>query len=633
MLCFYCATAVQRKLPLGGYVETSFTNTGFSNWQKALHKFSKHEQSACHRAAFDMISKTSKAIDEMLCTSLAKEKADNRKAMLTIISTIRFLARQGLPLRGSYVSSDGCETNSNFLQLLHLRKEDIPVLNTWLQRSQHHFTSPSIQNELLEIMANMILRKFTRSLSGKQFSIMVDETSDISNTEQLVFCLRYVDEDLTTHEEFIGLYDMDSTTAENIVRVIQDILLRLSLQMSSCRGQCYDGAGSMAGCRTGVATTIQQQEPRALYTHCYGHALNLAVQDSVKNNAILRDTLDTVEEMTKLIKRSPKREVIFKKFKNELSVDSPGVRLLCPTRWTVRAAALSSIAENYVTLRNTWYEAKDQSRDSEMRARIGGVAKQMDSFNFFLGVELGRKILNMADNLSSSLQASNMSANEGQSIMKMTILTLQGMRSEECFLLFWERTEKKRQELGVEAPQLPRQRKVPRRLEVGTSIPDAEKSVEDLYRKTYYEVIDFVLHAIRSIFDQKGYRILGRLESLLCDAEVDLNNYDDVLALYKDDFERDRLESQLRILHSKETGGTKLKSLVRYFQTLSPVERQFYDMVMSLTKIILIMPATNAISERSFSTHRRMKTWLRSTMNQKRLNWCMILHIHNDDTN
>ena len=98
----------------------------------------------------------------------------------------------------------------------------------------------------------------------------------------------------------------------------------------------------------------------------------------------------------------------------------------------------------------------------------------MDSFNFFFGVELGRKILNMADNLSSSLQASNMSANEGQSIMKMTFLTLEGMRSEECFLLFWERTEKKRQELGIEAPQLPRQRKVPRRLEVGTSIPEAE---------------------------------------------------------------------------------------------------------------------------------------------------------------
>lgn len=77
-----------------------------------------------------MISKTSKAVDVMLCSSLAKQKAYNRKALLTIISTIHFLARQGLPLHGSYVSSDGCETNSNFLQLLYLRKEEIPMLNT-----------------------------------------------------------------------------------------------------------------------------------------------------------------------------------------------------------------------------------------------------------------------------------------------------------------------------------------------------------------------------------------------------------------------------------------------------------------------------------------------------------------------
>lgn len=144
------------------------------------------------------------------------------------------------------------------------------------------------------------------------------------------------------------------------------------------------------------------------------------------------------------------------------------------------------------------------------------------------------------------------------------------------FVLFWERTEKKRQELVVDAPQLPRKRKIPRRREVGSSIPEAEKSVEDIYWKTYYEVIDFLLHANRSRFDQKGYRILGRLESVLCDTEVDLNNYDDVLALYKDDFERDRLESQLHILHSnlpreieQETGSTKLKSLVRFFQTLA----------------------------------------------------------------
>ena len=59
--------------------------------------------------------------------------------------------------------------------------------------------------------------------------------------------------------------------------------------------------------------TILRKEYRALYTHCYGHDLNLAVQVAVKANVILRDTLDTtsIEEMTKLVKKSPRGQVIF----------------------------------------------------------------------------------------------------------------------------------------------------------------------------------------------------------------------------------------------------------------------------------------------------------------------------------
>ena len=53
-------------------------------------------------------------------------------------------------------------------------------------------------------------------------------------------------------------------------------------------------------------------------------------------------------------------------------------------------------------------------------------------------------------------------------------------------------------------------------------------------------MIDYVLHAICSRSDRKGYRVLGRLDSLLCEAEVDLNKYDDLLTLYGDDFDRDR---------------------------------------------------------------------------------------------
>ena len=51
--------------------------------------------------------------------------------------------------------------------------------------------------------------------------------------------------------------------------------------------------------------------------------------------------------------------------------------------------------------------------------------------------------------------------------------------------------------------------------------------------------------------------------------------------------------------------------------------------VCTLASLILVMPATNAVSERSFSALRRLKTYLRSTMTQTRLNNIKVLHIHN----
>ena len=55
--------------------------------------------------------------------------------------------------------------------------------------------------------------------------------------------------------------------------------------------------------------------------------------------------------------------------------------------------------------------------------------------------------------------------------------------------------------------------------------------------------------------------------------------------------------------------------------------------VSKLVRLLLVMPATNAQSERSFSAVRRLKTYLRSSMTQQRLNHLMLLHIHKEHTN
>ena len=111
---------------------------------------------------------------------------------------------------------------------------------------------------------------------------MADECTDVANKEQFAVCICWVDESLTDHEDVIGVYNVGTIDANTLTAAIHDVLLRMNLRMAQCHGQCYDGASNMAGSKHGVAAQLHAEEPRVLLTHCYGHALNLAVADALK---------------------------------------------------------------------------------------------------------------------------------------------------------------------------------------------------------------------------------------------------------------------------------------------------------------------------------------------------------------
>ena len=74
----------------------------------------------------------------------------------------------------------------------------------------------------------------------------------------------------------------------------------------------------MQGRRKGVATQIRKEAPAALPVHCFAHSLNLCLQDAGRKVALLRDALDIVREIVKLIHFSPKRKhLLSQKLSNE----------------------------------------------------------------------------------------------------------------------------------------------------------------------------------------------------------------------------------------------------------------------------------------------------------------------------
>ena len=83
---------------------------------------------------------------------------------------------------------------------------------------------------------------------------------------------------------------------------------------------------------------------------------------------------------------------------------------------------------------------------------------------------------------------------------------------------------------------------------------------------------------------------------------------------------------------AKEEEVPSVESIKNVLLTLCTIQRKLLTTVCRVFQLLLILPATNATSERSFSALRRIKSWLRSRMPQARLNHLMILHYHQDLT-
>ena len=143
------------------------------------------------------------------------------------------------------------------------------------------------------------------------FSIIADEATDIINTEQLNVSIRCVNDTYHINEDSIGLCRVPNTSANTLYTVINDLLIRCSLPLSLCRGQAYDGAATMLGKKSGVATRFLKDNAASIPIHCCAHSLNLCLQDAGRKFPTLRDALVSVREVSNLIRYSPKRSHLF----------------------------------------------------------------------------------------------------------------------------------------------------------------------------------------------------------------------------------------------------------------------------------------------------------------------------------
>jgi len=111
------------------------------------------------------------------------------------------------------------------------------------------------------------------------------------------------------------------------------------------------------------------------------------VNTFLKTLKCISDSLETVKEIAKLVKKSPQRNTKLDKIRAETQNESRGVHAFCPTRWTVRGESLEAVLNNYMKLMELWEWSLDICRHRDEGANPWS-SRDDDHFSILLWVHL-----------------------------------------------------------------------------------------------------------------------------------------------------------------------------------------------------------------------------------------------------
>ncbi|CAF4079753.1 unnamed protein product, partial [Rotaria sp. Silwood1] len=195
--CYFCRTAYycgfHPEPNKSGEAMLAFT--GFSDWKNAIARLKKHESSKIHSDCVYLVKQQQKpTVAAQLNLTHQIQQAKRRRMLLTEIQCIKYLLRQGLPIRGHV------EDEANLIQLLKLRASDVDGLAEWLK--EKNYLSHDVINEICQLISLSIVRELVKEISERKiYSIICDETRDESGKEQLCFTIRSVDNDFIIYED------------------------------------------------------------------------------------------------------------------------------------------------------------------------------------------------------------------------------------------------------------------------------------------------------------------------------------------------------------------------------------------------------------------------------------------------
>jgi len=437
----------------------------------------------------------------------------------------------------------------------------------------------------------------------------------------------------------------------SLSNVLAETLQAMGLDLSKCVSQCYDGASVMSGALHGVQARFRERcNSPCLYVHCHAHRLNLVLVNSCNNLPIFMDTIGLMEAVYCFFTASTLRNDVFKKTQIDANCPVLCLPMQSDTRWICKHKAVVVFKSRYDCIASALKHFAELSTKGKERVEANGLLGQLQSFSFIFVLHILDAVLPILACSTLFMQKKSSDIASGIDVTESTVDAVRSLRSDDEFLRVYNEVREFCNKRSIVIPDSAEnastataRRKVPAALSdyvlcertgLGhQGLNSINRCNMTSYRVHMYAIIDRLVNELDKRF-KANHSTLAACSTVFPGHKFFLN-YDLMISLAEQfsylSIDVDKLKSQTVVVAELTKRATSpLQSPEELYQLLLPMRCAFPDIV-KFIQLVLTIPVSSAQAERSFSCLKRVKTYLRSTMSDRRLNNLCVISIEKEE--